>query len=78
MSRGPAVLGLLAAILAPGPRSGAQGPKHPFSRRYILVSANLNERSETDKVLSILRRAAAAHYNGLVLSASGGQQIAIC
>ncbi len=69
-----AVLLFLGAAASSG-ASAAQVAPQPFSRRYILVFANLGRAEDRTKVSEIARRAAAAGYNGLLLGSKAGEYI---
>jgi hypothetical protein len=66
----------LSIILMLGATSlGATLPKNVFANRYVLIFANLARESESQRVLGIVRRAAAVGYNGIILGPRGGEYI---
>lgn len=74
--RGTWLLGLplLLSLLLPG--QSARLPKHPaFRQRYVLFFANMGKAEDRDKLLDVMRRAAAVGYNGIVLGDNGGQYL---
>jgi hypothetical protein len=71
------VIGLMAAGLSLAPTHVSAAPASVFSRRYILVFANLNQPADQQKLIDIMKRGAAAGYNGIVLGPTTGQYIDI-
>ncbi|HET6384216.1 MAG TPA: hypothetical protein VFJ58_12555 [Armatimonadota bacterium] len=73
-----ALLSAVSTLLAPASTPAAtQRLRNTFTRRYILVRVNLNRAADRQELLGIMRRGAAAGYNGIVLGSSGGQSIDI-
>jgi hypothetical protein len=66
------VLGLLTSLSA-APHAAQAAANHAFRERYVLVFANMNKDSDRDKLIAIMRRAAAVGYNGILLGDNGGQ-----
>jgi hypothetical protein len=67
----PACAVALTVIFAAHSTCGAEA----FSRRFVLVFANVEQAADKGKLIAIMRRASSVGYNGIVLGTTNGQYI---
>src|SRR5213075_1139865 len=63
-----AVAFLFSTPCANGAAAKTPGSSSALQKRWLFVWRNMNDPKEVDRVLALLPRAAAAGYNGVVLS----------
>ena len=69
-----AAKGVRAAVAGAGEQ---RARRNVFQRRYVLVFANVGREADREKLLGIMKRAAPAGYNGIVLGARAGEYIGL-